>query len=231
MSSLNAQFALTVPASWQRVLSDEFDQPYYDRLLQELRQRAASGAIIYPPQEQIFGAFASTPFDSVHVVLLGQDPYHGANQAHGLAFSVNRGVPVPPSLRNIYQELSADVDFVAPTHGCLQEWAAQGVLLLNSVLTVEHGAAGSHQKLGWEQLTDATIHAISQHRNNVVFLLWGAHARSKKGLIDARKHLILTAPHPSPLSVYRGFYGCRHFSKANDYLSAHGGIPINWQLS
>lgn len=231
MNSLNAQLAPTLPLAWQSILSDELAQPYYQQLLDKLSQRYASGVTIYPQKDTIFSALESTPLDAVRVVLLGQDPYHGPNQAHGLAFSVSRGEPVPPSLRNIYQELCADVGFVAPAHGCLQEWAEQGVLLLNSVLTVEQGAAGSHQKLGWEQFTDAIIQAISLHRRHVVFLLWGAPARNKIPLIDASKHLILSAPHPSPLSVYRGFSGCRHFSKANNYLSTHAGIPIDWQLS
>lgn len=191
-----------------------------------------SGKIIYPPQGEVFNAFRFTPIADVKVVILGQDPYHGRNQAHGLAFSVNPGLLPPPSLVNIYKELANDIpDFVHPKHGCLQSWAAQGVLLLNAVLTVECGRAHSHFNLGWETFTNKVIVALNKHCNGLVFLLWGAHAQKKSNFIDHKRHHVLKASHPSPLSAHRGFFGCRHFSHANQLLKNHDLQPINWSLS
>ena len=187
--------------------------------------------MIYPPQNEIFNAFKLTEFEQVKVVILGQDPYHGPNQAHGLAFSVKPNVPPPPSLVNMYKELATDIaGFQIPNHGYLVEWAQQGVLLLNTVLTVEQGLAHSHANFGWETFTDRVITALNQQREHLVFLLWGSHAQKKGQFIDRERHCVLTAPHPSPLSAHRGFFGCRHFSKTNDYLRAHQIGEINWQL-
>ena len=185
----------------------------------------------HPPQNEVFSAFSLTEFDQVKVVILGQDPYHRPNQAHGLSFSVKPPVTPPPSLVNIYKELSTDIEgFVIPHHGYLVEWAKQGVLLLNTVLTVEEGKANSHANWGWEAFTDKVIAQLNAHRENIVFLLWGSHAQKKGAFIDRNKHCVLTAPHPSPLAAHRGFFGCHHFSKANEYLKAHGMAEINWQL-
>ncbi|MCW8196449.1 uracil-DNA glycosylase [Proteobacteria bacterium 005FR1] len=216
--------------SWLEVLSQEFDEPYMAELKTFLQSEKQNGKAIYPPGRHIFNALDSTPFDNVKVVILGQDPYHGPNQAHGLCFSVQPGVALPPSLRNIYKELQSDLGVKPPGHGCLQSWAAQGVLLLNATLTVEHGKAGSHQGRGWEQFTDAIIAALNEKRENLVFLLWGSYAQRKGEFIDRQRHLVLEAPHPSPFSANRGFFGCRHFSKANDYLREHGRAPVEWQL-
>ena len=194
-----------------------------------LVSRGKSGVTIYPPPENWFSAFNLTPFNEVKVVVLGQDPYHGPNQAHGLCFSVLPGVPVPPSLRNIYKELKEDVGVEPVGHGHLETWATQGVFLLNSVLTVEHGAAASHQGLGWEVFTDAVIEALNTRTANTVFMLWGGYAKRKGQMIDQNRHLVLQCAHPSPLSV-RGFTGCRHFSKANEYLINCGKEPVDWQL-
>lgn len=217
-------------SSWQKILAGEFDKPYWESIQLFLRTEAEQEKIIYPKVEQIFLAFDLTPFDQVRVVILGQDPYHGKGQAHGLAFSVSKNCSIPPSLKNIYKELAADLGFVMPTHGCLQAWAEQGVLLLNSTLTVEELQANSHRAIGWQQFTDTVIQKISLERKNVVFLLWGSYAQSKKKLIDTTKHLVLEAPHPSPLSAYRGFFGCRHFSQTNDYLASHEKKMIQWDL-
>lgn len=204
-------------------------------LRQFLKQRLAAGATIYPSPDLWFRALDLTPLDMVRVVILGQDPYHGAGQAHGLAFSVLPGVPVPPSLRNIYRELADDVGFVRPQHGNLEGWARQGVLLLNNVLSVEAGQAASHAGKGWEYLTDAVVALLAAQERPIAFLLWGSHAQRKAAAIrdsrDGGRHLVLKAPHPSPLSAHSGFFGCRHFSKANDFLRANGGTAIDWQLA
>ncbi|MBT0585484.1 uracil-DNA glycosylase [Alteromonas oceanisediminis] len=217
--------------TWSDVLGDEKQQPYFVEMMQELARRRAAGEVIYPPKESVFSAFSSTPFENVKVVILGQDPYHGPNQAHGLCFSVQQGVKPPPSLVNIFKELQHEFNgFSMPAHGNLQAWAAQGVLLLNTVLTVQAGQAHSHAKLGWERFTDTVITALNRHSTGVVFLLWGGHAQRKASQVEPDRHCILTAPHPSPLSAYRGFIGCGHFRQANDYLIQQGKAPINWQL-
>lgn len=195
-----------------------------------LRNEKAAGKVIYPPGGRIFAALDATPFDAVKVVILGQDPYHGPNQAHGLCFSVLPEVPSPPSLENIFKEIARDLGIARPDHGCLLPWARQGVLLLNSVLTVERGLAGSHQGKGWEGFTDACIDALNREREGIVFLLWGSYAQAKGKLIDTRRHRVLKAPHPSPLSAHRGFIGCGHFSRANEYLNERGHAAINWKL-
>lgn len=221
---------VTIAESWKPILQQEFDSPYFDALRLFLKQEKAKGATIYPPGPQIFTAFEHTSFADVKVVILGQDPYHGSGQAHGLCFSVNKGIALPPSLQNIYKELKTDIpDFTIPTHGDLSNWAKQGVLLLNATLTVEKDKAGSHQGKGWEQFTDAVIKQLSAQKEHLVFILWGKFAQSKAPLIDANKHLILTAAHPSPFSAYNGFFGCKHFSKTNAYLHELGVFPINWQ--
>ena len=196
-----------------------------------LRAQKTAGKVIYPPGARIFAALDSTPFDRVKVVILGQDPYHGPGQAHGLCFSVPHGIPVPPSLANIYREIERDLGIAPPRHGCLDAWAGQGVLLLNAVLTVERGQAGSHQNKGWEYFTDACIEALDREREHLVFLVWGSYAQAKGRLIDGKRHRILKAPHPSPLSAHRGFLGCGHFSSSNQYLEETGQTPINWQLA
>lgn len=217
--------------TWTDVLGAEKAQTYFQNVLHTVRQERASGKVIYPPASDVFNAFRYTEFEDVKVVILGQDPYHNANQAHGLAFSVMPGVVVPPSLLNIYRELSDDIEgFVSPNHGCLTSWAQQGVLLLNSVLTVREHQANSHANLGWETFTDRVIEQINAYRQNVVFMLWGSHAQKKGSIVDSNKHLVLKASHPSPLSVYRGFFGCKHFSQANDYLTQHGFTPIDWRI-
>lgn len=216
--------------SWLDVLGQEFEQPYMDNLRAFLKQEKAQGKVLYPPSNEIFNAFNSTPFDRVKVVILGQDPYHGAGQAHGLSFSVKPGVVPPPSLVNIYKEIHSDVGAPIPSHGFLQSWADQGVLLLNASLTVAQGAAGSHQGKGWERLTDAAIEALSRRREGLVFLLWGAYAQKKAALVDNSKHLVLKSPHPSPLSAHRGFFGNRHFSRTNEWLQQRGHEPVDWSL-
>jgi uracil-DNA glycosylase len=216
--------------SWRKRLEPEFRQAYMRELRTFLLQRKRAGATIYPPGAQIFNAFDSTPFDSVKVVVLGQDPYHGPGQAHGLCFSVRPGVPAPPSLVNIFKELRDDLGIPMPDHGCLQSWADQGVLLLNAVLTVERGQAGAHQGRGWEQFTDQVVSLLNAERDGLVFMLWGGYALKKGTVIDRRRHEVLTAPHPSPLSAHRGFFGCRHFSRANRYLQRRGVEPIDWRL-
>lgn len=210
-------------------LAEEFKQPYMTTLRQFLLERKSLGAVIYPPGELIFNALNSTPFEKVKVVILGQDPYHGPGQAHGLCFSVQDGVSLPPSLINIYKELASDLDCEIPTGGDLQHWADQGVLLLNAVLTVERGQAASHQGKGWERFTDRVVSALNDGRDGLVFMLWGSYAIKKGSVIDRGRHLVLTAPHPSPLSAYRGFFGCRHFSSANEWLCEKGEAPIDWR--
>jgi uracil-DNA glycosylase len=213
--------------SWRRVLQPEFDKPYFELLTDYVRQEYRT-CRCYPPAGLIFNAFDRCPFDRVRVVILGQDPYHEEGQAHGLCFSVNDGVEVPPSLKNIYKEIQRDLGTPVPASGNLQRWADQGVLLLNATLTVRAHQAGSHQGKGWEELTDAVIAALNREREHVVFMLWGSYAQRKGQFIDRRRHLVLQTSHPSPLSVYRGFEGCGHFSKANKYLTEHGLQPINW---
>lgn len=216
---------------WADVLGVEKNQPYFQQIMQQVQQARAGGQVIYPPEKEVFNAFKLTRFADLKVVLLGQDPYHGPNQAHGLAFSVRPGVAVPPSLRNMYKELAQEYpDYQIPTHGYLKAWAEQGVLLLNAALTVVANQANSHRDLGWEQFTDRVIAAISTQAEHVVFLLWGSNAIRKAKLINPQQHTILTAPHPSPLSAYRGFFGCNHFLLANQALQEHGQQPIDWQL-
>jgi len=215
---------------WLAHLQDEFDHSYMRQLRSFLLERKRAGATIYPPGPDIFNALDSTIPEQVRVVILGQDPYHGPGQAHGLCFSVQPGVPIPPSLANIYKELRDDVGFEIPQHGCLQTWAENGVLLLNAVLTVERGRAGAHQGKGWERFTDRVVQVVDQGPNPVVFLLWGAQAKKKGQGIDRSRHLVLTAPHPSPLSAHRGFLGCRHFSEANRWLEQQGRDPVDWSL-
>ncbi len=216
-----------IEKSWKTILQEEMGKGYFTDLTKKV-ELAYKEKTVFPAKENIFNAFSLCPFAEVKVVILGQDPYHGKGQAHGLAFSVEDGVKIPPSLRNIYKEINTDVGKNITDSGNLKYWAKQGVLLLNSTLTVEEGNAGSHQKLGWEQFTDAAIKAISDQKENVVFLLWGNFARSKAALIDNDKHLILESPHPSPLSAYAGFFGCKHFSKTNMYLKAKGLKKIDW---
>ena len=217
--------------TWTEALGEEKQQPYFQHILDTVRAERESGQIIYPPATDVFNAFKATEFNQVKVVILGQDPYHGAGQAHGLAFSVQQGVRIPPSLQNIYKELSTDIaGFQIPKHGNLQYWAEQGVLLLNTVLTVREGQAHSHAALGWETFTDKVIRQLADHRENLVFILWGSHAQKKGAFIDRKRHLVLQAPHPSPLSAYRGFFGCRHFSRANAWLQQQGLAPIDWQV-
>ena len=218
--------------TWSQWLAQMLTQEKLKNTLDYVAQRRAEGITVFPPDDQVFSAFDSTPIDKVKVVILGQDPYHGPNQAHGLCFSVLPGIKPPPSLANIYKELVTDIDgFTIPQHGYLQPWAEQGVLMLNTVLTVEQGQANAHKKLGWQVLTDGAIKLISEQCEGVIFILWGGPAQKKTKLIDTNKHHILIAPHPSPLSVYRGFYGCKHFSKANELLVKQGKSPINWLLT
>jgi len=214
---------------WKAHLDDQFQEPYMTELRSWLLQRSNEGAEIYPPPAQWFSAFDMTPFADVKIVILGQDPYHGPGQAHGLCFSVLPGVRTPPSLVNIYKELESDLDIPRASHGYLESWARQGVFLLNSVLTVERGQAAAHQNRGWEQFTDVVIDKLANNTDNTVFMLWGGYARKKGQMIDNSRHLVLQCAHPSPLSV-RGFTGCKHFSKANDYLKQHGKAPVDWQL-
>ncbi|MDQ8037585.1 MAG: uracil-DNA glycosylase [Pedobacter sp.] len=218
-------------AEWKQVLGDEFLAPYMHDLRGFIEQEKKSGKTIYPPGPEIFNALDTTPLSKVKVVILGQDPYHGAGQAHGLCFSVRRGVMPPPSLVNIYKEIQSDLGIAPPRHGELTHWAEQGVLLLNSVLTVQAGLAASHQNRGWETFTDAVIRVLNEQREHLVFMLWGSYAHRKGRFIDARKHLVLKSVHPSPLSANRGgWFGCRHFSQANRYLEAQGQAPIDWSL-
>ena len=216
--------------SWKARVGAAFERPEMLALADFLRAQKRAGKVIYPPGPQIFAALDRTPFDAVKVVILGQDPYHGPGQARGLCFSVLPGVPAPPSLDNIFKEIQRDLGIARPDHGCLLPWARQGVLLLNAVLTVERGLAGSHAGKGWEGFTDDCIDALNRERENLVFLLWGSYAQQKGRLIDRQRHLVLKAPHPSPLSAHRGFMGCGHFSRANDYLQDRGQGRIDWRL-
>ncbi len=226
----DAARAIRLHPSWLRRLEAEFGQPYLRELRAFLVAEKRAGKTLYPPAEQWFAAYDTTPFEAVKVVILGQDPYHGPGQAHGLCFSVPPGVEIPPSLVNIYRELESDLGIPPATHGCLTHWAEQGVLLLNATLTVERGRAGSHQGRGWELFTDRTIALLDAEREALVFILWGSHAQKKGAFIDTRKHLVIKSPHPSPLSAHRGFFGSRPFSRANAWLIAHGQAPIDWRL-
>lgn len=217
--------------NWRDVIAKEKQQGYFQQIMAFIQNERAIGKVIYPPQDAVFNAFKFTEFHQVKVVILGQDPYHGPNQAHGLCFSVLPSEKTPPSLVNIYKELANDIEhFQIPQHGYLKSWADQGVLLLNTVLTVEQGAAHSHAQIGWEIFTDRVIEQLSAKKEGVIFLLWGAHAQKKGEVIDRNKHHVLIAPHPSPLSAHRGFFGCKHFSTVNDILKHHKQTPINWQL-
>lgn len=221
--------------SWKSVLAQDLRAPYMARLRTFLQSELQAGKRVYPPMREVFSALDHCPLEQVRVVVIGQDPYHGENQAHGLSFSVKPGVPPPPSLRNIFQEIQEDMQTSTSSQrqfsmnqGCLNGWAEQGVLLLNSVLTVVAGRSGSHQGYGWEQFTDKVVNIVNEQRENVVFLLWGRPAQEKGAIVDRRKHYVLNAPHPSPLSAKSGFFGCRHFSKTNSYLQSHGSEPIDW---
>lgn len=217
--------------TWTEVLGEEKQQEYFQQTMAYVKAEREQGKVIYPPANDVFNAFRFTEFSDVKVVMLGQDPYHGPNQAHGLCFSVLPEVKVPPSLKNMYKELATDIPgFTIPNHGYLADWARQGVLMLNSVLTVEQGQANSHKHLGWERFTDRVIEAVNAQQQGVVFMLWGSHAQRKGQVIDPQRHCVLTAPHPSPLSAHRGFFGCQHFSMANQYLQQVGKAPINWHL-
>ena len=219
-----------IEKSWKEVLKSEFAKPYFEQIPLHIKTEKSQGKIIYPPGSVIFSAFNLTPFDKVKVVILGQDPYHGKGQAHGLCFSVQNGVPPPPSLMNIFKELQDDIGIDIPNHGNLTHWAEQGVFLLNASLTVRTGEPMSHSKIGWATFTDTVIKKISELKKNVVFILWGKFAQEKRVLIDESKHLILRSVHPSPLSAYGGFFGCRHFSKTNEYLVSKGIDPVDWSL-
>ncbi|WP_419536560.1 uracil-DNA glycosylase [Endozoicomonas sp.] len=216
--------------SWKAMLQDEFTKEYMQALRRFLQNEKAQGKMIYPRGGEYFRAMDLTPFEQVKVVILGQDPYHGPGQAHGLSFSVHPEIAIPPSLVNMYKELESDLGIPPASHGFLEHWARQGVLLLNSVLTVEHKQAASHQGRGWEEFTDQVVAALNEQREHIVFILWGSYAQKKGRFIDTRKHLVLKSVHPSPLSAYRGFFGSRPFSKSNDYLCSHGIEPIDWQL-
>ncbi len=222
--------AVQLESSWLVPLAGEFEQPYMADLRAFLQAEKRAGKRIFPPGNEFFNAFSHTPLDRVKVVILGQDPYHGEGQAHGLCFSVRPGVQVPPSLQNIYREIHEELGLPIPQHGHLTAWADRGVLLLNSVLSVECARAGSHRDRGWEMFTDRVIEVINREREGVVFVLWGSYAQRKGKIIDTRRHLVLKAPHPSPLSAHRGFFGCGHFRAANDYLTARGEEPIDWSL-
>ncbi len=222
--------AFDVPPEWRLVLRDVLHSERSHALAKMLADKESAGTPIFPPNLLRFRALELVATDEVKVVILGQDPYHGEDQAHGLAFSVQPGIAIPPSLRNIFKELKRDLGIEPPTHGCLESWATQGVLLLNTVLSVEEGKAGSHQGLGWEQITDAVIAHVGKQQSPVVFMLWGSHAQKKKPLIDAKRHLILEAPHPSPLSAHRGFLGCGHFAKADQFLRESSLGQIDWRI-
>ena len=227
---MSARDTLKLEASWKARVGAWFEREDMQALSAFLRERVANGHAVYPAPAHIFAAFDATPFDAVKVVVLGQDPYHGPGQAHGLCFSVLPGVPVPPSLLNIYKELQADVGIDRPGHGYLMPWARQGVLLLNSVLTVEAGQPGAHQGKGWEGFTDHVVDVLNREREGLVFLLWGSYAQAKGKVIDTRRHRVLKAPHPSPLSAHRGFLGCKHFSATNQYLQRTGQGVVDWRL-
>jgi uracil-DNA glycosylase len=227
---VNAERSVRLRPEWLKHLGQEFSQPYMTTLAAFLREEKAAGKTIYPKGPHIFSALESTPPEAVCVVILGQDPYHGAGQAHGLSFSVPRSVAIPPSLRNIFKEIERDLGIPKPAHGCLEHWAQAGVLLLNTVLTVEASLPGSHQGRGWEQFTDRVVEVIDRFSPPSVFMLWGAYAKQKGAAIDRKKHCVLEASHPSPLSAHRGFLGCGHFGQANRFLTSQGRPPINWAL-
>jgi uracil-DNA glycosylase len=220
-----------IEPSWKEILKSEFNKPYFQQIVHHIKTERSQKKIIYPAGNNIFNAFNTTPFDKVKVVILGQDPYHGIGQAHGLCFSVQNGVAPPPSLVNIFKELQEDIGINIPNHGNLTHWAEQGVFLLNASLTVRAGEPMSHSKIGWAEFTDMVIKKISDAKEHVVFILWGKFAQEKRGLIDESKHLVLRSAHPSPLSANSGFFGCRHFSKANAFLMKHGLDPIDWNIS
>jgi len=220
---------VNIEHSWEAVLQEEFDKPYFEKITEFVKSEISAGKTVYPNGKLIFNAFEKTPFDKLKVVILGQDPYHGINQAHGLCFSVQHEVKPPPSLVNIYKEINNDLGITPPNHGCLEKWTEQGVFMLNSILTVRANEAASHSKIGWQTFTDAVIRKISDNKTGVVFLLWGNFARSKKVLIDTEKHFILESAHPSPLAG-NAFSGCKHFSKTNELLEKQGLSPINWDL-
>lgn len=219
-----------IDGEWLRLLRSHIESGSMAHLMAFLDRRRRAGAAVYPPQKYLYAALRETPYEAVRVVIIGQDPYHGLGQAHGLCFSVQPQVDVPPSLRNIYRELAGDVDFHAPQHGCLSYWADQGVLLLNAVLSVEQGNPGSHRGCGWESFTDDIIERLNEHSQRLVFMLWGSFAQTKAARVNRQRHWVLEAPHPSPLSAYRGFFGCRHFSQCNRHLIDAGEAPIDWQL-
>jgi len=218
----------TLTDDWSRELDFIFEQDYYQQLLEFLEYESTHNKIIYPPKDEIFNAFNLSSFDNTKVVILGQDPYHNEGQAHGLSFSVPDGITIPPSLKNIYQELELDLNIKPSKNGNLTHWASQGILLLNSVLTVEKNSPASHAKSGWVNFTDTVIDILNEKKQNLVFILWGAYAQQKKEQIDLNKHLVLTAAHPSPFSAHKGFFGCKHFSQTNEYLKMHNLHPINW---
>jgi uracil-DNA glycosylase len=222
---------VNIEDSWKEVLKAEFEMPYFLEISRFLKSEKAAGKTIYPSGPFIFKAFNSTPFQKVKVVIIGQDPYHGEGQAHGLCFSVQKGIKPPPSLVNIYKEMKSDLGVEPPAHGCLQSWAEQGVFLLNAMLTVEKDLPASHQKIGWQNFTDSAIKKLSEERTNLVFILWGAFAQQKALLIDTTKHLVLKSPHPSPFSADKGFFGSKPFSKTNQWLESKGITSINWQLT
>jgi uracil-DNA glycosylase len=219
-----------IDGTWKKILKEEFDKPYFENIVLHLKTERSQGKVIYPPGSLIFNAFNTTPFDKVKVVILGQDPYHGPHQAHGLCFSVQNGVPPPPSLENIFKELHEDIGVKIPVNGDLTKWAKQGVFLLNASLTVRAGDPMSHSKIGWAEFTNIVIRKISGLKDHVVFLLWGKFAQEKQVLIDETRHLVLKAAHPSPFSADKGFFGCHHFSKTNEYLIKNRIDPIDWKL-
>ena len=223
--------ANTESLTWKDILAEEKQKPYFSELLNFVDNERKAGKIIYPKSSDVFNAIKHTPFEKVKAVILGQDPYHGPNQAHGMCFSVQRGVPKPPSLQNIFKELESDLGIQPPNHGCLESWADQGVLLLNTVLTVQAGNAHSHANKGWEKFTDKIIQELNDKREHIVFILWGSPAQKKAAMIDPTKHYILKCPHPSPLSAHRGFFSCKHFSKTNELLQRNGIEPIDWSIN
>ena len=221
---------IQIEASWKSILDAEFKEAYFEQIKSFILNEKANGKVVYPPGHLMFNAFNLTPFDKVKVVIIGQDPYHGIDQAHGLSFSVPIGVKTPPSLQNIYKEVAQDLNIAIPNHGNLDDWAKQGVLLLNAVLSVNSGEPASHKAAGWENFTNAVIYHLSQQSEHLVFLLWGKFAQEKELLIDTKKHLVLKAAHPSPFSAYQGFMGCKHFSKTNEYLKGKGIATIDWSI-